>query len=80
MKINVESSMKQPEIIALLEAQEKPAYKYVGHPDNNSSKLQFEVENIPEGTDVVAHTKGLIKAQTYGRAIFFRVLDDGKFW
>ena len=80
MKINVDTPMKQQEITELLEAQEKPTYKCVGHPKNMRTQLQFEVDNVPEGTDVVAYTKGLIKAQPYGKSIVFRVLEDGKFW
>ena len=80
MKINVDSPMKQQEIIDLLEAQEKPVYKYLGHPNNMRTQMQFEVEEIEEGSDVVALTKGLIKSQPYGKSIFFRVLEDGKAW
>ena len=80
MKINVDSPMKQQEIIDLLEAQEKPVYKYLGHPNNMRTQMQFEVEEIEEGSDVVAFTKGLIKSQSYGKSIFFRVLEDGKAW
>ena len=80
MKINVDTPMKQQEITELLEAQEKPTYKFVGHPKNMRTQLQFEVDNVPEGTDAVAYTKALIKAQPYGKSIVFRVLEDGKFW
>ena len=80
MKINVDTPLKQQEIIDLLEAQENPVYKYLGHPNNMRTQLQFEVEEIKEGCDVVALTKGLIKAQPYGKSIFFRVVEDGKAW
>ena len=80
MKINVDSPIKQQEIIDLLEAQETPTYKYLGHPKNMRTQMQFEVENVPEGTDAAAYTKGLIKSQPYGKSIVFRVLEDGKLW
>ncbi len=80
MKINVDSPLKQQEIIDLLEAQEAPSYKYLGHPKNMRTQLQFEVDQIPEGKDIAAYTKALIKAQPYGKSIVFRVLEDGKYW
>ena len=80
MKLNVDSPIKQQEIIDLLEAQEKPTYKYLGHPNNMRTQLQFEVDNIDEGSDVAAYTKNLIKSQPYGKSIVFRVLEDGKMW
>lgn len=80
MKVNVDSPMKQQEIIDLLQAQEKPVYRYLGHPNNMRTQLQFEVEQIEEGCDPVAFAKSLIKSQPYGKSIFFRVLEDGKAW
>ena len=80
MKINVDSPIKQQEITELLEAQEAPTFKSLGHPKNMRTQIQFEVENVPEGMDVVSFTKNLIKSQPYGKSIVFRVLEDGKFW
>jgi hypothetical protein len=80
MKINVDSPMKQQEITELLKSQESPKYKNLGHPNNMATQIQFEVEEVPEGMDVIAYTKKLIKSQPYGSSIFFRVVEDGKFW
>lgn len=80
MKLNVDSPIKQQEIIDLLQAQEEPVYHFTGRNKVLRSQLQFEVENIPDGMDVAAYTKNLIKSQPYGKSIVFRVLEEGKNW
>lgn len=80
MKVNVDSPIKQQEIIDLLEAQEQPVYHFLGRNKTLRTQLQFEVENVPEGTDISAYTKNLIKSQPYGKSIVFRVLEEGKNW
>lgn len=80
MKINIDCPLKQDEIINLLLEQQKPTYKLLGHPNNMVSQVQFEVDDIPEGVNVVEYTKRLIKSQPYGNSIALRVLEDGKFW
>ncbi len=79
MKINVDSGNRQEDIIKLLEGNEKPTYKYVGHPNDFKGSIQFEVENYNDGDDVVKIAKDLIKATSFGRLIAFRVVEDGKF-
>ncbi|MBQ2657653.1 MAG: hypothetical protein IJF87_03660 [Erysipelotrichaceae bacterium] len=79
MIINVDTPLKQQEIIELLEAQEKPVYKYLGQ-GKLKTQLQFEVSEAAEGMDVPAYTKKLIKSQPYGGQIYFRVVEEGKYW
>lgn len=79
MKINVDSGNKQEEIIKLLEGNERPAYKYLGHPNNFRGSIQFEVTNYEDNDDVVKISKDLIKNTQFGRLIAFRVVEDGKF-
>lgn len=79
MIINVDTPLKQQEIIELLEAQEKPVYKYIGT-GKLKTQLQFEVSEAAEGMDVPAYTKKLIKSQPYGSQIYFRVVEEGKYW
>ncbi len=79
MKINVDSGNKQDEIIELLEANEQPIFKYLGHPNNFRGTIQFEVENFNDGDDVVKIAKDLIKNTKFGKLIAFRVVEDGKF-
>lgn len=80
MKINVDAPLKQEDIKQLLEGQAEPKYTYLGHPNNMPTQIQFEVENIPEGMDVIAYTKRLIQSQEYGKSIALRVLEEGKLW
>ena len=80
MRIIVDSFLRQPDIISLLESQKAPVYKYEGHPKNFRGQCIFEVNEVPEGVDVIGYTKGLIKSQPYGKAIVFRVIEEGKSW
>ena len=80
MKINIDAPIKQKEIMACLEALDSPKYTYLGHPKNMITQIQFEVSNYEEGKDIVAFTKGFLKSQPFGKAIVFRVLEDGKNW
>ena len=80
MRIIVDSFLRQPDIISLLEAQQSPAYKYAGTVKNFKAQMIFDVSEVAEGVNVVAYTKGLIKAQPYGKAIVFRVIEEGKNW
>ena len=80
MIINVDTPLKQQEIIELLEAQEKPVYKFLGHSKTLKTQLQFEVSEAAEGMDIPAYTKKLIKSQPYGAQIYFRVVEEGKYW
>ena len=80
MKINVDAPVKQKEILECLTKCEKPHYEYLGHPKNMMTQIQFEVSEYDEGTDIVAFTKGYIKSQPFGKAVVFRVLEDGKNW
>ncbi|MBR2685684.1 MAG: hypothetical protein IKE59_06515 [Erysipelotrichaceae bacterium] len=80
MKINVDAPVKQAEITELLESQTTPTYKCLGHTSFLKTQITFEVDNIPEGMDVVLYTKMLIKKTEYGKSIAFRVLEFGKFF
>ena len=80
MKINVDSPIKQKDIIETLESQKQPVYHFLGQNKFLKTQIQFEVEDIPEGMDVAAYTKRLIKSQPYGSALALRVLEEGKYW
>ena len=79
MRIIVDSFLKQKEIISLLESQQSPVYKFAGTVKNFKAQMIFETE-AGEGVNVVAYTKNLIKAQPFGKAIVFRVIEEGKNW
>ncbi len=80
MKIIVDSFLRQPDIISLLESQQSPVYRHEGHVKNFKGQMIFDVSEVAEGVNVVAYTKGLIKSQPYGKAIVFRVIEEGKNW
>ncbi len=77
MIINIDAPLKQKEIMEALEASDVATYKYLGHPNNRPTTIQYEVDG--EG-DLVAKTKAVIKGQPFGKTIVFRVVEDGKNW
>ena len=80
MIINIDAPLKQKEITELLEQSDIASFKYVGHPNNRMTCIQFEVDDSSFEGDIVSKTKALIKSTEFGKAIMFRVLEDGKNW
>lgn len=75
-KVNVNSALKRDDIRAVLESQESPKYTFVKM--TGPMEMQFEVEDDGTHGDLANYTKGLIKKQPWGAALFMRVLIDGQ--
>lgn len=72
MKINVNTALHQEDVIALLEKQESPSYKYLGMPVGFRTTLQFEVDEdeCPEEyEDILEYTKAIIKKEPWSLAM-----------
>lgn len=76
MLINVDAPIKQKEILEALQNNTEKQYKYLGHPNNMPTQLQFEVEG---DESLIPYTKAYIK-KAVGSMVAFRVLENGKNW
>ena len=72
MKITVDSGLKQPEIITLLEAIPDVRIRFAGKDPKNSLRLFFDIE-LDNADKAVAFVKSKIKAAPFGQMIFFSV-------
>lgn len=75
MKIIVESALYQNEIIQLLNQTNKIKLEFKKKASNNPLRLEFELIDAC-GYDAVSITKALIKETQFGKALYFRVLED----
>lgn len=76
MKINIDAPLHQEDIIAFLEKQTEPTFKYLGHPMGIRTTLQFDMDEntLPEDVDDIEEfIKSLIKSQEWSLAMGFHV-------
>lgn len=77
MIINIDAPIKQKEIVELLEGK---GIKYLGHPNNRITTIQFSVTEDVIQNNVVNEIKKIIKETEFGKNIALRVLEEGKNW
>lgn len=74
--VNISSALKRDDIRKLLEGQESPKYKFVKM--KSAMEMQFDVEDDGSHGDPASYTKKLIQQQPWGKALYFRVLNEGQ--